>query len=175
MPPKRKRRSPRPVTQADHARVRELHEQGLSRNAIARDLDRSLSIVTKIARVEGLAFDREQTKAATAAKVADSRARRAEISSQLLDDVQRLRERAWSQYSYYEKTPTKPVRVTLDLPPLAEVRHAYSSIGVAIDRHVTLERHDSDIGAEGARSVLGALAAGLMVAADQIDGAGGEP
>jgi hypothetical protein len=163
-----KRRRPRPVSPDERARVAELHAKGWARNAIARDLDRSLSVVTGIARAQNLSFDREQTKAATAAKVADVKALRAQLSLDLLADAQRLRERAWSEYSYYEKTPTKPIRVTLDLPPLSEARNAFVSIAVCVDKHAVLTNLDTDNGSAEAVGVLGRFMDGLNAAARQI-------
>ncbi|HEY9367554.1 hypothetical protein [Streptomyces sp.] len=128
--------------------------------------------VRKIAKDAGIvnAFSRAQTENATRARVADMKSDRTKLAKELLGDAERLRDRAWSEYAYFERTKDRPERVILDLPPLSEVRHAYTSIGIAIDKHVVLERHDADAGAEGARSVLGALAAGLQLAAEQIDG-----
>jgi hypothetical protein len=157
-----------PVQEFERARVAELHEQGVSRNQIARDIGRGVATVTRIADALGLVFDREQTKAATAAKVADVKALRAQLSLDLLGDAQRLRERAWSQYSYYEKTPTKPVRVTLDLPPLAEARNAFVSIAVCVDKHAVLTNLDTDNGSAEQIGVLGEFMAGLQQAARQI-------
>lgn len=75
----------RPLTDHDRQRVAELHAQGMSRNDIARQIKRSPSTVTKLARELGLAFDRAATRAATAAKVADAKARRADLALKLLD------------------------------------------------------------------------------------------
>lgn len=132
-----------PVPPDERARVRELHAQGKSRNDIARETGLSTASVSRIAKSFGLSFDREQIKAATEAKVADTRARRALRSAELLDDISRLRERAWSPYSYYERSEDGPVKVTLDLPPLSEVRNAYVSIGVCWDKHLAQDKHDA--------------------------------
>lgn len=133
------------------------------RNQIARDHDVSVGTVTKIAKDEAVtdAFDRSQVEKATKAAVADSRSRRAQLASDLLDDAEKLRNRAWSAYSYYERGQGGPELVTLDLPPLKEVKEAYVSLGVAVDKHVALERHDAtDPGAMG--SLLGTLLEGLQ-------------
>nr|WP_255643338.1 hypothetical protein [Actinoplanes polyasparticus] len=98
---------------------------------------------------------------ATKAAVADSRSRRAQLASDLLDDAERLRARAWKPYSYYERAQAGPELVTLDLPPLKEVKEAYVALGVAVDKHVVLERHDAtDPGIMG--SLLGTLLEGLQ-------------
>ena len=123
----------------------------------------SASTVSKLAKDENVldAFARSQTENATRAVVADSRSRRAQLASDLLDDAEKLRLRAWKAYSYYERGQFGPELVTLDLPPLKEVKEAYVSLGVAVDKHVVLERHDAtDPGAMG--SLLGTLLAGLQ-------------
>jgi transposase-like protein len=128
--------------------------------------------VTKIAKDSDLlgAFERSQTKSATRAVIADSRSRRAQMASDLLDDAERLRTRAWSAYSYYERAQFGPELVTLDLPPLKEVKDAYVSLGVALDKHVVLERLDSGQN-DAATSLLGAVAEGLQAAYDAARGA----
>lgn len=174
MPPKQrtKKRAPRPVSPEERAEVRRLHAEGWSRNAIARQLDRSLSVVTRIARAEGLAFDREATKAATAAAMVDNKARRALLSRRFLEEADKLLDRMNDPYlvhAFGGKDNDFNSR-TLDLPPAGEVRNLMTAAGIAFDKHIGAEKHDADAGAEGARSVLGALAAGLQLAAEQIDG-----
>lgn len=133
------------------------------RNQIARDHGVALSTVTKIAKDSGTAdaFDRTQVEIATRAVVADNRSRRARIASELLDDVARFRQRAWSPYTYYERGMEGPELVTLDLPPLKEAKEAYVAIGISLQRHAELEKLDADRGDEGARSMLGDLAEAL--------------
>lgn len=134
-----------------------------SRNQIASDHDVSVGSVTNIAKAADLtdAFDRSGLEKATHAAVADNRSRRAQIASDLLDDVVRLRERAWSQYTYYERGQMGPELVSLDQPPLKEAKEAYVAIGICLQRHAELEKLDAGRGDEGARSMLGDLAEAL--------------
>jgi predicted transcriptional regulator len=71
----------RPVEADVRARIIELVEAGFSRNAVARELKLSPSTVSKVAAEcdPPLTFDRSASAAAVAAKVADAKARRAEI------------------------------------------------------------------------------------------------
>lgn len=119
-----------------------------SRNAIARDHGVSTSTVSGIASSEGLtdAFDRSGTEAATRARVIDCKAAREQLKADLLADAQRFRERAWSPYQVVVSTPEGAEVVTLDLPPLTEARAAYTAIGIAIDKSLRLEQHDSGEG-----------------------------
>lgn len=128
----------RPVTEADDALVRELHAQGLGRNAIARKLHRSGRTVSHIAARLGLDFDREVTRVATEAKVLDAKARRAQLALDLLDDAQKLRTRAWSPY----RMAVGFDLVTVELPPGVEVRSFYNAIGIAVDKSIAIEKHD---------------------------------
>lgn len=102
--------------------------------------------VRKIAKDEGFtqAFTRVNTENATRARVADMKAQRTQLAQILLEDALKLRERAWKAYTYYERSKDGVERVELDLPPLAEVRNAYTALAIAIDKHVVLDRHDSD-------------------------------
>lgn len=139
-----------------------------SRNQIARDHNVAPSTVTRVAQEAGLdgAFDRSNTKRATEIAEADARARRARLALDLLDDAQRLRQRAWTAYTQCVPTRTGNVEViTLDLPPLAEVRNAYTALGIAVDKSLALERVDSDDGADAARSMLARLGDALTEAA----------
>lgn len=75
----------RPPTEDEVAKVRELAARGHGRNAIAANLGRGLSTVDAIAKRLGITFDRSATRAAVAARQADQRARRAELSEIYLD------------------------------------------------------------------------------------------
>ena len=143
---------------------------GRSCRAIAREHDVSDATVRKIAKDHGItdAFTREQTENATRARVADMKARRTQLAEQLIEDAEKLRGRAWSEYQYYERTREDPMLVTLTLPPLGEVRNAYTSVGIVVDKHLALLKHDSDNGADSAKSLLAGLGDALTAAADQL-------
>ncbi|EPH40347.1 helix-turn-helix domain-containing protein [Streptomyces aurantiacus] len=75
-----------PITDRDRTRVRELHSQGKTRNAIARAIGRSPSSVSKIAADLGLAFaGGARVAAATEAHRADAAARREQLADDALD------------------------------------------------------------------------------------------
>lgn len=129
-----------------------------SRNQIARDHNVSPGTVTNIANQEAVtnAFDRTATEKATRAAAIDNKAARATLAADLLADAQRLRERAWNAYTYYERGPEGPELVQLEFPPLREVREAYTALGISVQRHLELERHDTGDPGETA-SLLGTL------------------
>ena len=163
-------RARRLVTQAERDRVAELHAQGLSRAAIARELDRPAVTIGRIADDLGLTWDRTKTAAAAKALREDNRARRAELSRLLLDDAHRLRERLWSESEQVLSTPKGPARVVQALPPARDARDLMTAVTSAVKSHTDLERVDAGTGAETAKSMLGQLGEALQVAADQING-----
>src|SRR5690606_40817928 len=71
----------RPVTDAERARVRELHAQNKGRNEIAEAIGRSAGTITNLAREMGLSFDRSATAAATEAKKIRSEEHTSELQS----------------------------------------------------------------------------------------------
>lgn len=148
-----------------------------SRNQIARDHGVAAGTVTNIARQAGAtdAFDRAATEAATRARVIDCKAAREQLKQDLIGDAQRLRDRAWSPYQVVVGTPKGAQTVSLDLPPLADTRAAYTAIGMAVDRHLRLEQHDAHDSAADARSMLGSLSEALGVAARHLDAGTEDP
>ena len=79
-----------PVTPDERAQIIDAIKAGGTCRGVADQFQRSTSTVSKIAKAEGLAFDRSKTRAATEAKQADNRERRARITSKMLDDIERL-------------------------------------------------------------------------------------
>lgn len=140
---------------------------GLARNDIARKHKVAASTVGRYATEAGIedAFDRTNAIKGAHAKAADNKVRRAQLASDLLDDAQRLRARAWSPYSIAMSTPQGVEVIELDLPPLPDVRSAYTAIGIASDKTIAIEKHDTqDDGADHAKSMLGRLFSGLAQA-----------
>lgn len=115
-----------PVTDTDRQRVRDLHAQGLARNAIAARIGRSRATVSKIASEEGLSFDRSATAEATRAKVVDAKQRRANLAEAALDDADTMRQRA----------------VAADNG--RDARDYAQAFATLIDRHIRLVELDSD-------------------------------
>ncbi|WP_405752907.1 MULTISPECIES: helix-turn-helix domain-containing protein [unclassified Streptomyces] len=83
---------PRPITDKDRRAVRR-HAAGRTRNEIARKLKRSPSTVSKIAKDQGLTFDRgPEVIAATEARRIDLAARRVDLAHRQHEDAEKLRE-----------------------------------------------------------------------------------
>lgn len=143
-----------------------------SAGRIARDHGVAVSTVTRLAKGAGVdgAFERSQTEKATRAKVIDCRAAREQLKRDLLEDAQRLRARAWAPYQVVVSTPQGADVVTLDEPPLAEVRSAYTALGIAIDKSLVLEKHDQVETTSDATSMLDALADGIRAYSSSLSG-----
>ena len=159
------------ATDADRDAVRALHAEGLSRNDIARKLGRSGRTISRIAAELGLTFERgPQVRAATEARKADARSRRAALAVALLDDAERLRGQLWQPakvFNFGGKENTYN-ETTLNEPTFADKRNIMQAIGTAVDKSVKLDEYDADPGIDAAKSMLGALAAGLGAAYDQL-------
>lgn len=165
------RPTPRPISEGDRQKVRTLHAAGMTRNDIARELGRSGSTISKIADEEGLAFDRgTQVAAATAARQTQNRESRARLMELLLEDAHKLRQELWTPctvYNFGGKDNTFET-AEIDQPDFAGQKAIMQSVGVAVDKILRLESADSETGVDEARSMLGAIAAGLQVAADRL-------
>jgi hypothetical protein len=160
---------PRPITDADYTQLAELHAQGLSRNAIAKAMDRGTSSISRMAAKAGLDFDRSRTQIGTEAKVIDARAKRAELAVRLLDDAERLRQRMHQPYRVWKLTNDGDlVTGVLDLPDARDQRDLSVALNTAVNASLRLEEFDADPGINGAKSMLGALAAGLGAAYEQL-------
>lgn len=161
----------RPITEEDRRKVRDLHAAGESRNHIAEAIGRSGATVSKIADELGLSFDRSAVKAATEAKVADARARRAALMLDLLDDAARLRRQLWVETTYIDHGGKEfyEARWTQPEPSAADKLKLMQATATAANASMKLEEHDTGSGGvEGAKSMLGALAAGLQAAYEQL-------
>lgn len=148
-----------PVTDAERERIRVLHARGLSCEQIAAGLGRAKGTISRQCKRLGLSFDRSQTKAATEAKVADAKSRRADAVKVLMDDFHRIRERAWSAYEVPMSSGTGVEVVYLDKPPAQDLRAFYAAMSICIKDQVAIERHDAD---EGGLSAVDAWLRGML-------------
>lgn len=136
---------------------------GMSRKAAAKKYGIAQGTASKIARERGLG-DAQPPELSMASKVfmAGVKERRAQIKRELLEDVDRLRARAWSEYTRTVAGKDGPYTVTEDLPPLGEVRNAYAAIGVALTGYAKLEALDADTNKdEEGKSLMGDILDGL--------------
>jgi hypothetical protein len=135
----------RPVTDEDRERVRAGHAEGKALRAIAKEIDRSPGVVGRIARELGLTFDHSQTAAATEAKVADNKSRRANIIAELYgiaeDEIEYLKQ---GSYNLTEVSAGQAVEYWVERLPAQDRRALVGSISTATQSAVRLEQVDSD-------------------------------
>jgi len=141
----------KPLTDDEKAVIVEAIEAGEPRNEIARRHQRSAGTITRIAQAHGLSFDRSKTKTATQAKVADNEAALAELRAELIADARRLRAELWEPC--VEKKPmvvsdgaqvgshVEVVEVHYDRPPFADKQRIMTSVGIAVDKAIGIDRH----------------------------------
>jgi hypothetical protein len=139
----------RPVTDEDYQRVRELHAQGMGRNAIAREMDRAQRTVSVIAAELGLVFDVTMTEEATRHRVAQLADRRAMLAEALQDDAERLTEQLWQPSKVFRigGAANKYVEKNVDEPPADAKKDLMAAAGIAIEKSLKLvppEREDSE-------------------------------
>lgn len=126
--------------------VDDLKSGKYGRNEIARRNYVGNATVTRIAEEEGLdpSAKSRVTQSATRAVAVETKARRERLKAELLGDVERLRVRAWSEWTKEVLTRTgKKTTLRAELPPLPEVQAAYRSIGIALDSFFKLEALDT--------------------------------
>ncbi|MEO6084702.1 MAG: helix-turn-helix domain-containing protein [Umezawaea sp.] len=161
--------NPKPLSPRERERIAELHAQGASRNDIAKALKRSPATITKACAQLGLSFDRSKTKAATAAKVLDAKARRAQLMLDILEDAARLREQLWAPttiFSFGGKDNTYAER-QVPLPPVKDQRDIVNAVSTAINASLRLDDHDRGSDVDEAKSMIDELFEGLSAAWDQ--------
>lgn len=121
---------------------------GGTRNAIARDHDVSVGSVTNIAKAANLtdAFDRSATKNATAAVVADNKARRARIAEKFLQRAEELLDAMDKPHIVFSFGGRDNVFNSKELarPPVSDIRSMMTAAAVAVDKSVVIEKHDDD-------------------------------
>lgn len=157
--------SPKPISDRERTHVVADIDAGMHRNELARKYKRSPSTISKIAAQAGRSFDRTKTAAATQAFVVDMAARRAALAEGLLADAEYLRQRLREEHHQWISTPDGPEQVTLDKPPLRDVRDGMGAVGQAIASHAKLIEMDSDDADSDARSLMSSF--GRMLGLDQ--------
>lgn len=158
-----------PVTDEERQRVRELHAQGLGRNAIAKEMGRAQRTISLIAAELGLTFDTSMTEDATRARVAQLAALRADTALDLHMDALRLTQRMWEPtevFAFGGKDNRFASRQVAE-PPAADKKALMTAAVAALGESRRLVPPADDSGAEEGRSMLGQLMRGLKAAYDE--------
>jgi hypothetical protein len=148
----------RTFSDEDEAQLRHHHADGLTRNAIAREMGWSVGTITNHATRLGLAFDRSATRAATDARQIDLKDRRQRIQAELLDVATEQMTRARGRYQVVAFTPTGDiVSEWLRLPPARETKDLTTSAMSALARFDQKAKDDGDTDTDKAKAALGTL------------------
>lgn len=147
----------RPVEDHVRARAIELINQGIPRNAIARELLIAPSSVSKIAEAEGLTFERAtQTASATAARQADLKIRRIELIDELVSkaaDHLVAIDQPFLAFNFGGKENTYEEH-ELDRAPTGDILNLHRAASLALKDARELIRDDDDEGVAEGESLL---------------------
>lgn len=153
---------PRPWTDHDTDRLRELHGQGKTLTAIARELDRSKYLISTKAKDAGLSWDRSRTAAATHARTVDARARRAAIKDRLYGRAEAILDRLEAEtFDTLVMSAGSQEHRNLTFVPPQDERHLSSSASTYLAAAERLEKLDADAGTQQAVGMLDAVMAAI--------------
>lgn len=156
----------------DGERARELFDQGLGCNAIARELGVGAATISRWARREGLDFSRDETAVAVRARVVDIAASRTELTKKILLVAHESLDNLDGPYLVYAfgGKDNEYAEHLLDTPPIEVTRTA---VTIAKDAHAVATK-TLELTPEGtalAESVLDRLEASLDAEFDESDDA----
>lgn len=141
----------------------------LSCRAIGRKYQVSHAIVSKIAKQEGVAWDRTaQTAAATAHAKFDAKAARADAIQRLYGHAVRASERLTSPYTFIVTSALGAQFVTTDEPPAKESKDFLTSMVSALGEARRLEAHDAADEAQAGKTMVNDLFGALGMVYHQI-------
>lgn len=165
-------RQPR-ITTSQVNRVLQLHADGMGRNDIARLVGIGTGTVTRLVNQHGGTFDRSKVAAATAAKIADTLALRAELEHTLLVDAKRLRGQMWEPHTYIDHGGKYFDRVewTQAEPSPTDKRNLMQAAVLAVDRSLKIATISKGRDEDDAKSMLVDLATSLGMAWKQAQAA----
>ncbi|MCI2959537.1 helix-turn-helix domain-containing protein [Agromyces atrinae] len=143
----------------DVQRARTLYDQGLSCNAIAKELGVAASTISGWAKREGLSFNQAKTEDAVAAAKITRAARRGAIIDRLYARTESILDRLESG-EYMHRMPSGEGISTFydEHPPASDERSLSSSIHSYLRDAADLELTDDSNGLAPVESMLGRLA-----------------
>ncbi|WP_371053666.1 helix-turn-helix domain-containing protein [Rhodococcus gordoniae] len=156
-------------TDDESRRLRELHGQGLSLRAIAEEMGRPQSTVSRWADRLKVSFDRSKTAKATAAKVVDNKARRVALEERLLAEADKVLDQMWRPalvFSFGGKDNTYEEH-TLDRPTFGDQKAIMQTASTALNAANKLHELNTGHDAEGVVSVLAEVHAAITTMVDE--------
>lgn len=147
------------LTIRERDRIAALHAEGKSCNAIAKDLGRSASTISKAAKAAGLSFDASRTVPATENRVANNRAKRSKLEERLLDEAALLLDQLHQQHLVFNWSKDNDYAERLHDEPDVQAKVALvRGAGTAIDKALKLAEADkASDGAVAGKSMIGGL------------------
>jgi len=137
-----------PVDPKTRARVVELAKvlPPMSRNAIAREVGISSSTVSRIVAAElpEHSWGRVATKAATEAKLVDLKAARAELATDVLAEARAILAKFQAPHVKVLNHQGVGYDHPMAGPESGDVKNYAIALGILLDKHLLLVRHDSD-------------------------------
>ncbi|MGO2112563.1 MAG: helix-turn-helix domain-containing protein [Pseudoclavibacter sp.] len=125
-----------PLSDAERTRILDLHAQGHSRNAIARETGRAAGTVTTVLRAAGRSTDRSATKQATEARQVDLAASRVELAQKMMQRAHKIVDDLDNPYTVYNfgGKDNSYNEHTFKTPPIEVQRNALTTAGIAFDK-----------------------------------------
>lgn len=154
------------ITDAKRAEVLKLHDEGLSRNEIARQTGISAGSVTRICHAADRTFDRSKTKDASRAKQVDLTEARLNLAHRLntvANDMLDMIDKPFTVYNFGGKDNTF-AEATLDSAPVEARRTIVTASAIVFDKISRIVEKDNG-GLDQAVGVLDQIAAGFQAAA----------
>lgn len=155
---------------ADDAKLIQLHAAGLSCNQIAKQMVRGAGTVSHHSRMLGLSYDRSHVVEANLARVIDAAALRRELELDLLTDAARLRKQLFAPtkaYNFGGKDNTFAEH-KLKQPSARDQLDIMKATTIAVQHSLKISEHDTTSGAEAAVGMLDKIAEGIKLAALDI-------
>ncbi|GII98377.1 hypothetical protein CLV28_0700 [Sediminihabitans luteus] len=136
----------------------------------AKQLGRTLAAVARRRRDLGITSDRTRTAAATQAKVADAKARRAALELRALTRVEHLYDRleARTFTTLIRGAGAAEEEATLPFVPPADERQIAATISQHLNASLRIAEHDADDGHTAVIGMIDAITTAITAAADAM-------
>jgi hypothetical protein len=146
-----------PLSDAEKARIEQLHADDYGRNQIAELMGRPWATITKYCQRAGLTFARHDAAIGVEKQRIEGAQRRATLVLEMLDDAERLRERMFAPTKYLAKFNGDSDK-TLSQPIPQDQANLAKAVTTLIDSTLKIEAYDrANSTADVARSMLGRL------------------
>jgi len=156
-------------TDDESRRLRELHADGRSLNAIAKELGRSTDTISRWADKLELSFDRGATAKAAQAKHIDNKARRAILEERLLVKSEEMLDQLDEPALVYSfgGADNRYAEHILDKPDPVAQKHIIQALSTALNTANKLHELNSGHDAEGVVSTLAEVHAAITAMVDE--------